>query len=189
MKPTDIIKKDYLRNFLLWLLVIFFVGTAVSALLLYIDIYRPLNAHYSAILSTLKDVKESLVTKTVRINAIFYLLITAGIGILVIFYTHRIAGPLHRIKQHAKSIGQGHLDAEITFRQRDAINSLAESLNDLTKNYSDKVAILSSEIRQLKIHIIELKSLTERGENTEAAAEKIAGIDSRIKNLLNTIKL
>ncbi len=189
MNPIDILKKDYLRNFLLWLLVIFFIGTAVSALLLYIDIYRPLNAQYSAILSTIKDVKESLVTKTVRINVIFYLLITAGMGILVIFYTHRIVGPLHRIKQHAKSIGQGNLDAEIKFRQRDAVNSLAESLNDMTKSYSDKIEILSSEIQQLKNSLTEFKLLAEKGEDTEPVLKKIIDVDNRITKILSTVKL
>jgi nitrogen fixation/metabolism regulation signal transduction histidine kinase len=188
-KPTEVIRKGYLTRLLLLILGVFIIGTVLSTIYLYLDIYRPLNTHYSAILSIITEIKETLIIKTLSINAFFYLLISAGIAILGILYTHRIAGPLHRIKLYAKMIGEGRLDTEIKFRHKDAIHSFGESFNDMTKSYSDRVTVLTSEIQQFKDAIAEIKSLTEDGKDTEFAMKKVLEQDSRIRNLLNTIKL
>jgi nitrogen fixation/metabolism regulation signal transduction histidine kinase len=191
LKPTEVIRKGYLTRLLLLILCVFFIGTAVSSIYLYLDIYRPLNTHYSAILSIITEIKETLIIRTLKINAFFYLLISAGIVILGILYTHRIAGPLHRIKLYAKMVGKGRLDldTDIKFRHKDAIHSLGKSFNDMTKSYSNKVTMLISEIQQFKDAITELKSLTEKGEDTEIAMKRVLEQDSRIKKLLNTIGL
>lgn len=189
LKLTEVIRKGYLTRLVLLLICIFIIGTTASAIYLYLDIYRSLDTHYSAILLVLTEIKETLIIKTIEINAFFCLLISAGIVILGILYTHRIAGPLYRIKLHAKIIGEGRLDADIKFRHKDTIHSFGESFNDMTKSYSDRVTVLISEIHQFKDAIAELKSLTEKGKDTEIAMKKVLEQDSRIKKLLNTIRL
>lgn len=189
LKPTEVIRKGYLTRLVLLLICIFIIGTTVSAIYLYLDIYRSLDTHYSAILSIITEIKETLVIRTIKINAFFFLLISAGIVILGILYTHRIAGPLYRIKLYAKMVGEGRLDTDIKFRRKDVIHSFGESFNDMTKSYSDRLTVLISEIQQFKDAIAELKSLTEEGEDTEIAMKKVLEHDSRIKKLLNTIRL
>jgi methyl-accepting chemotaxis protein len=188
-KPTGIISKGYLTRFILLVICIFLFGITISTLYLYLDIYRPLNTHYSAILSILTEIKESLIINTIKINAFFYLMIFLGIVILGIIYTHRIAGPLHRIKIQVKSISEGRLDTNIKFRRKDAIHQFAESLNELTKTYNNNVSMLISETQRLKETLTELKSQTEKGEDTEIALEKVFDVDSRIKKLIDSIKL
>lgn len=189
LKPTEVIGKGYLTRLLLLLICVFIIGTTVSAIYLYLDIYRSLDTHYSAILSIITEIKETLIIRTIKINAFFFLLISAGIVILGILYTHRIAGPLYRIKLYAKMVGEGRLDSDVKFRRKDVIHSFGESFNDMTKSYSDRLTVLISEIQQFKDAIAELKSLTEEGEDTEIAMEKVLEHDSRIKKLLNTIRL
>ena len=188
-KPSGVIKKGYLTRFLLPVICVFLFGTAISSIYLYLDLYRPLTTHYSAILSILTEIKESLIINTIKINAFFYLMVFLGIVILGIIYTHRIAGPLHRIKLYAKYISEGRLDTSIKFRRKDAIHKFAESLNEMINSYSNRITAIDSDIQQLKEAITELKSLTEKGENKEVALKKAIDMDSRIKNLLNTIKL
>ena len=189
LKLTEMIKRGYLTRFLLLLICIFIIGTTVSAIYLYLDIYRSLDTHYSAILSIITEIKETLIIRTIKINAFFFLLISAGIVILGILYTHRIAGPLYRIKLYAKMVGEGRLDSDVKFRYKDAIHSFGEFFNDMTKSYSDRVTVLISEIQQFKDAIAELKSRTEKGEDTEIAMKRVLEQDSRIKRLLNTIRL
>jgi hypothetical protein len=59
----------------------------------------------------------------------------------------------------------------------------------MTKSYSDRVTVLISEIQQFKDAMAELKSLTEKGKDTEIAMKKVLEQDSRIKKLLSTIRL
>jgi len=188
-KPTKIIGKGYLTRLLLFIFCIFIIGSSVSALYLYLDIYKPLSSHYSAVLSIITEIRDSLLIKSIKITAIFYLLILAGIVILGIIYSHRIAGPLYRIKLSAKSIGEGRLDTNIKFRRNDTIHSFANVFNEMTENYNDMVTMLNSEIQQLKVATTELKTLAEKGEDTEIAVKKVLDLDSRVKDLLKTVKL
>lgn len=189
LKPTEVIRKDYLSKFFLFLLGIVFIGTAASAIILYLDTYKTLDTHYSAILSIVTEIKQTLIIKTIKINVFFYLLTVIGITVLAILYSHRISGPLYRIKLYAKMLSGCRFDTAIKFRHKDAIHSLAEVLNKMSKNYNDKTSVITTEIQQLKDAVTELKSLTEKGEDTEIVMKKVLEQDSRIKNLLSAIKL
>lgn len=189
MKQERIIGKSYLPGLIFAALGIFVFSIAVSALLLYLDIYQPLDTHYSAVLSIITDIRETLLIKTLKISGISSLLIILGLMALVIFYTHRIAGPLYRIKVCAKSIGEGRLGTKVKFRQRDVIHPFAESLNEMTDRYSEKVRSLTLEINELKSAVTELKSLTEDGKDTEDALKKASDKDNQIKGLLDSMKI
>ncbi len=189
MNPINIIRKNYLRNFLLILLLIILIGTAVSALVLYFNIHRPLDTHYSAILSIITEVRESLILNVLKINLTFYLLIAAGVGALALLYTHRIAGPLYRIQMCSKAITDGNLDTVIHLRQKDAISYFADSINVMTVNYADKVKMLASEVQQLKNSIERLRELKENNGDTESLTKEIASLNNKISEIISTVKL
>ena len=189
LKPTEAIRKGYLSRFIFFLLGIVFIGTAISTLLLYLDTYKTLDTHYSAILSIVTEIKQTLIIKTIKINVFFYLLTVIGITVLAILYSHRISGPLYRIKLYAKMLSGGRFDTAIKFRHKDAIHSLAEVLNKMSKNYNDKTSMITTEIQRLKDAVTELDSIKEKKEAVETSLKKVTEIDSRIKQLLDTIGL
>lgn len=188
-KPSKVITKNYLRNFLLLMLLVVLAGTAISAATLYFNIQRPLNMQYGAIISTVTDLKETLLLRSLKINLGFVLLIAAGVGLLTLLYTHRIAGPLFRIRASAKAIAEGRLDTEIRLRQNDAIGSFADTINKMTESYGDRVAGLTSEIEDLKATLEAHQMLINEGKDSEATLKKLHDIDSRIQELLQGIKL
>ncbi len=51
------------------------------------------------------------------------------LAILVIFVSHRIAGPLERLKQYMIKVGEGNLDVELQFRKHDEIHDVADTFN------------------------------------------------------------
>lgn len=166
------------------MLLVILVGTAISAAALYLNIHRPLDTNYNSIISIITDIKESLVIKTLKINLVFVLLITAGVGFLSLLYTHRIAGPLVRIKSSAKAITEGRLDTVIKLRQKDAISSFAETINKMTESYRIRTAELTSAVQDLKTTLAEHQLLISEGKETETTLMKINDTDIRIQELL-----
>ncbi len=189
MKSTDIIGKNYLVNFLLAFLLVLMSGIAVSALTLYLNIYQPLDTHYSAALSIMSDLKDTLISRSLIISALFSCMMFLGLLFLGILYTHRVAGPLYRVKVAAKSIGNGNLRENIKLRRKDVIHSFAESLNNLTSNYSNKVELLHSEINQLKDSVNELKNMPDDKKSLQSDIEKISDINEHINSLIDELKL
>ncbi len=189
LKISDVLSKRYLRNFLFLTGVIFVFGTLISSAVLYADIYQPLHTHYGAIISIISGLKESLITKTLKINLIFYIFISAGIGLLSVLYSHRVAGPLYRIKIFLKSIADGTPDRPLKLRHKDAIASFASAINDMTGAYRKRSLALISEIDQLKESVNELEQLAEQGRPVDNALEKIIDTDKGICSLLKTLKV
>jgi len=187
-KPREVIKKGYLPRLLIALISVFIIGTILSAIYLYIEMYKPLNTHYSAILAIIIEIKKTLIAKSIKINLIFLILISAGIIILGILYTHRIAGPLHRIKSYAKVVSECRLDTSIRFRRKDVVHVFAEVLNSMTGSYGERLRTLTLEINELKDALAKLESLTDDDKDRESVIRRIQDIDDRIKKLLSNIK-
>jgi nitrogen fixation/metabolism regulation signal transduction histidine kinase len=52
---------------------------------------------------------------------------------IVIFISHKIAGPLYRLKQYMEKVENGDLSVQLKFRQGDAIHDIAESFNRMVE--------------------------------------------------------
>jgi methyl-accepting chemotaxis protein len=189
LKHGDLIHKRHPQSLFILLLGVFILFTASSAVYLYLDIYRPLNTHYSAIVSIASNMHETLVIRTLKINVLFFALVTAGVLILGVLYTHRVCGPLKRVEMFAKLVSEGRLDTRISFREKDAIHPFGDTFNKMTGAHSDRVRALATEIKELKTAVREIEALSEAGKDTRPGVEKVSEIDGRIKNILNRIKL
>ena len=53
----------------------------------------------------------------------------AVLAIIVIFISHRIAGPLYRLKMYMEKVENGDYSVTLNFRKNDAIHDIAESFN------------------------------------------------------------
>jgi len=189
LKSTDIIGKNYLISFLIAFLLVLIGGIALSAVTLYINIHQPLDTHYSAALSIMSDLKDTLISRSIIISAILSFMMLLGLLILGILYTHRIAGPLYRVKVAAKSISKGNLGEKIRLRRKDVIHTFAESVNEMTENYCNKVSSLKSDISELKNAVNEIKELPDDKKSSEVSAKKISAINGNINSQLEDLKL
>lgn len=61
------------------------------------------------------------------------------IFIFAIFVSHRIAGPIYRIKSVIRTIGEGKLDTRIYLRKTDELHDLADELNKMQENLKSRI--------------------------------------------------
>jgi methyl-accepting chemotaxis protein len=104
-------------------------------------------------------------------------------------YSHRIAGPLYRIKLSARAIAEGRLDTTIKLRQKDAVSSFADSLNEMTKAYRDRTLVLTSDMQHLQNSILTIKALPEKDEKFDSVKKEILLADRRIRHIMNSLTL
>ncbi len=189
MKPEEIIHKKHPKRLFILLLGVIVLFTLSSAVYLYQDIYRPLITHYSAVVTIVTDIHDTLIERTLKINALFFIMITAGILILGILYTHRVCGPLKRVQIFAKAVSEGKMGTRMSFREKDAIHSFGDTFNKMTEAHSDKIRKLTSEFNVLGDAVKEIKSLSEDEKDVMDGVERASEIDKRIKEVLNTLKV
>ena len=72
-------------------------------------------------------------------------------GLLSVFMSHAIAGPIYRFEQTLRAIAQGDLTLRIGLRKTDEFKHLAESVNDmvseLNRNLRSDAALLGEVVR------------------------------------------
>ena len=79
-------------------------------------------------------IKHAIKTKLfIRAFIIIFL-----ISVLSIFWSHRIAGPLYRMRIILKDICEGKKVKEVRFRKSDEFKELAEDLNKLVEKLGMK---------------------------------------------------
>ena len=57
---------------------------------------------------------------------------------LVIYISHRIAGPLFRLKMYMEKVENGDYSVKLKFRKNDAIHDVADSFNNMVVGIKDK---------------------------------------------------
>lgn len=110
-------------------------------------------------------------------------------GIISVFISHKIAGPLFRLKRSVDQVTQGDLSVVIKLRKWDDLKDLAEHINLLVEELRTFVIalrndydLLSDYIQQLEQNI-ENKALTE-----ESGREIIKKVQESRKNIEKALK-
>lgn len=79
------------------------------------------------------------------------------VGILTLFVTHRIAGPIFRLKRGIRDIADGRLNETIHLRSSDEFHDVAEELNALAARFRDSFSLLKEKSSLLAGYIEELE--------------------------------
>lgn len=80
------------------------------------------------------DPKSAQLIETSRKELIFYLVliqivITGLVFLIFIFITHKVAGPIYKLKNHLANIRAGHAITPISFRTGDNFHDLADEVS------------------------------------------------------------
>lgn len=152
---------------------------------------KPFDESYSQIHHNLVFLKADILRKSLCLYIIFTALLLLQISIFGIFYSHKIAGPLVRVRHMAKQIADGDFNAKTRFRKDDAINPLADALNEMAASYNERYNRLGSCTDAMLEAVVELEKYT-RENNPEMARRVIATItvkSDEINRILSDIKI
>ena len=107
-------------------MIVFTVAVASSLIatgLLWANMYRPELETQTTLIGSLIAVATTLLIELLLAIPIVY--------VLGIRQSHRVVGPIQRIKQTLEAIGAGDFSQRITLRQGDALEDLAKSINQM----------------------------------------------------------
>jgi hypothetical protein len=184
-----IVTKKVFRKLLLIILGIFCFFSLMSALVVYQTSHMPLSPHDEATYTIITRVKESLIAKTIIINLVFYLFTAIGVAFLSVLYSHRIAGPLFKVKKYAAMLGEGKYDESIRFRKKDAVHTLASALNEVAQGCQAKTDRFVTELKKLEEGLLLLNSLPDKSKEKYNLIKKLRELDAKIKEDNQKLKI
>jgi len=110
-----------------------------------------------------------------------------------IFVSHRIAGPIYRFEQSAKTIAEGDLSLRIHLRKGDELHELAECFNVMTEHLEAIVKndrkIISKIIHIVKEVPVDLKSEDLSSKRKEEIIKQLVEVVDDLKIVTSKYKL
>lgn len=129
---TGFLELGFKLRFMLIFCLITLTAVSVASFLFYFLTYRELSSHYGEAFFTLQSVKKAvfpLLFASIQSVALL-ILVSIGIAVLSLFFSHKIAGPLYRFEKSLETIGSGDLTHVVRLRSGDQIQELVKTIND-----------------------------------------------------------
>lgn len=113
------------------------------------------------------------------------MLVIPVVGVIGVFLSHKLAGPILRVESYLSEMASGKLTARIKVRKGDELVSLADRVNDLTDSLRDTIESLRNSLGRIVSEIESVKHLADS--RTASVAEIDSNID-RIEEELRALK-
>lgn len=181
-------------SFRLALKILFLViaGTVVSGAIFYVLIQgTAFGPSYGGIISSADTYKAEILKKSLYVYVFSTALMLVGIVILGIIYSHRVAGPLQRVKAVSRDIASGKFDVNVKFRKNDLIHPIGDSINRMTQKYGSRYARLREGVGKMQKDIYELETAMKNNDR-DLQARALFGLlasSEEVEEILSEMKL
>jgi len=114
---------------------------------------QELEAQSASLKQQSADIARQQKTTLYSLTAVLLLLVV-GIGIAGILVTHKVAGPIYKMKRQIREVGEGKLKIPVKLRKGDELVDFFEAFNDMVVNWrkrqEDEIALLDAAMAQLE---------------------------------------
>lgn len=145
---------------------------AIFGLLIYIFFHSEISANLASAHAAYTDMSR-MVLPIVLTLSILNILLTAGImAIMVVYWSHKIAGPLYRFNEALKEMGEGNLNPLTKLRVKDQLQELGDSLERVSELLSGDMIKAKGLIEEIKNDLDDRGALKEKVEQLEGVIGK-----------------
>jgi nitrogen fixation/metabolism regulation signal transduction histidine kinase len=144
------ISKAYIWSLTLRCFYLFVAGIGLTGIIFLLSFQQTSGSSYSETFQLLSNIKQHIFLKTIIIYFTGFVFIVVGIVLISLLYSHRIAGPVHRLTEFTKQVSAGDFSNTVTLRENDSIKTLSAELNTLVLFYKDATNALQSSLEEIK---------------------------------------
>ncbi|MBI5191622.1 MAG: methyl-accepting chemotaxis protein [Nitrospirae bacterium] len=149
------------------------LGIALSDLLFYYTTDHSLGETYYDALVVLEVARQTSMLFIFSVSSFIYIVALVMVFLASIVMSHRISGPMYRLKRCAESVARGDLTTRAVLRDGDQLMPQAEKFNKAVGSLHDGVALCSSRAEGLMNLSYKLEGALGSG---ECAGEKAGEI-------------
>lgn len=177
------IKKEFQTDFSLKFLILIAIESVLAiGLFVYLSRGTVITGYSDAelvIASTGEYLLPSLLLANLAVIGI-----TAVAGFIVmIAYSHKIAGPLYRFERSIEEMAAGDLTSRFNLRANDQLEELAGRINSLSQKLDSAVSGIKEEAGELEKALIDAREQIKRGAESAGVEEKLRLASERLEKL------
>ena len=188
------IKKEFQTRFILKFCILVVLTTLISASVLYHFSSQSVTTVFEDSRLTIKPSTEFIVPGLILSTLISVIIVGVATVAVVLFISHRIAGPLYKLEDSLEQVANGDVSFDIRLRKGDETEKLAEAFNATSRGLDNLISGVKEESAQLDSAITGLKTMiaqlpAEQQGNLKKAIEELEAGGDRLNMKLNKFKL
>ena len=182
------IKKEFQMKFILKFCSLICVACIMMGILIYALSTRTITTSFENLRLVAKGTSDFIFPALALSSLIAITLVSLACIFIVLFISHRIAGPLYRFEKSLEQIASGDLTVHTRLREKDEIKILAETLNEAIGKLRNQIAISQQDVKQLKDQIAYVrKRLGHLGVSAKDTDEILGILENKAENLKTTL--
>ena len=119
--------------------------------------------------------------QVITLLMVSHIVYAALIGILCIFFSHKIAGPLFKLKKYLTEIRQGNPIEKVYFRKGDYFLEIADEVNETITFLQDAPNNLLAQMNVINQKIANMDSSSENSDAINEIKEKLSMIQKKLE--------
>ena len=151
------IKGSFQRRFILQFCLFMVLGCVAFGAVLYLYATPTLTTAFVdsklRVMSTAEFLLPALGICTLVVAGV----VAGAAAVRLLFFSHRIAGPLYRFEKTAQAIGNGNLSAAVKLRAGDELQDVARSMDGMVTDLRTRVEQIQAQTRRLREIILQAK--------------------------------
>ncbi len=151
------IKKEFQAKFILKFCILIISACAVMGALIYFLSTKTATTSFENLRLIVKSTSNFILPTLILSSLVAIIFISTATIIVVLFISHRIAGPLYRLEKSLAEIGSGNLAVDVRLRKSDEIKALAASVNNMIRNLRNPISSSQEKIKELEGEVSRIK--------------------------------
>ncbi len=131
MRRTVFIKRGFQMRFITWVIVLLILCGICSAAVLYPFLSSEISSKLSTGHRDVGDIKKHLALAIIIGNVLAVIVAALATTVVILYISHKIAGPLYRFEMICKEIGHGNLNVSAGLREKDQLGGLSEAFSEM----------------------------------------------------------
>ncbi|KPK39385.1 MAG: hypothetical protein AMJ78_08595 [Omnitrophica WOR_2 bacterium SM23_29] len=174
------IDKSFQFKFIIKFCTLIIIASLLTGSLIYYFNQKTTTVAFERLKVVIKSTSSFIFPIVLQILIIVTLLVGMGTVLVTLFTSHKIAGPLYRLKAELEKIKNGDLSSPIQIRTGDQLQKVASEFNDTRLRLKNSVGMLKENWASIKITLLKLQSEIKEEEERKRLQDNIDKIDSEL---------
>lgn len=143
------IEKSFQSKFILKFCLIVIAATFIVGLLLFLFSSHSTTVAIENTKVVVKNTADFILPMIITTLILVTIFSAFSVGLLCLFISHKIAGPLYRLNREITKFGEGSLGVNFSIRTGDQLKELANSLGNMAVSLRGKIGMLKDKCNEL----------------------------------------
>lgn len=177
-RKIKLIDRDFQFRLIVKFIIINTLVLALFGVLIYIFFNSEISSNLATAHVTYKNISQMLLPIVLTLSVINLLVTSVIIFVVVLYASHKIAGPMYRFNAAVGEISARNLLPLTKIREKDQLKGLSDSLSHMAET-------LAADYTEIKNHIGKIKTLLPAEEIPSEVREKLEAVEE----IINKYKL